>query len=307
VTSRLLPALLALLLGATLVACGDDSGSGSSGSGPLGDVQIEGEPGEAPEVTWDGRVETGEVSTEVLTEGDGEQVKDGDQVLAHIWIGNGYSQEEVYNSYEQQPQQLTVDEEQLSPVFLEGLQDRTIGSRVAVVAPAEKAFGEAGNAQLGIGNKDTVVMVIDLVEMYTPPEPKDVPAAQLPSPVVENGDPVRLDFSGVPEPDPEGDLLRSVIEEGDGKPVTTDMEVTADYLGAVYGSRKPFDESYSKKPVPFQLSGVVEGWTYGLEGVPVGSRVLLQIPPDLGYGGQDQPGIPADSTLYFVVDIVSAK
>ena len=39
----------------------------------------------------------------------------------------------------------------------------------------------------------------------------------------------------------------------------------------------------------------------------VGSRVLLAIPPDLGYGAQEQPNIPANSTLYFVVDIVSAK
>jgi peptidylprolyl isomerase len=52
---------------------------------------------------------------------------------------------------------------------------------------------------------------------------------------------------------------------------------------------------------------VVPGWTYGLTGLKVGTRVLLQIPPALGYGAQAQEGIPAESTLYFVVDIVSAK
>nr|WP_246415950.1 FKBP-type peptidyl-prolyl cis-trans isomerase [Nocardioides luti] len=85
------------------------------------------------------------------------------------------------------------------------------------------------------------------------------------------------------------------------------MTVTANYLGQVYGAKKPFDESYSKKPVPFSLAQVVQGWTAGLTGVKVGSRVLLQIPPGLGYGAQEQANIPANSTLYFVVDIISAK
>jgi peptidylprolyl isomerase len=89
--------------------------------------------------------------------------------------------------------------------------------------------------------------------------------------------------------------------------VTTDMTVTADYLGEVYGAKKPFDESYSKKPVPFALTSVVQGWTYGLNGLKVGSRVLLQIPPALGYGDQAQSGIPPGSTLYFVIDIRKAK
>jgi len=85
------------------------------------------------------------------------------------------------------------------------------------------------------------------------------------------------------------------------------MTVTANYLGQVYDGDKPFDESYSQKPVPFALSQVVQGWTYGLSGLKVGTRVLLQIPPDLGYGGQEQENIPANSTLYFIVDIISAK
>ncbi len=51
---------------------------------------------------------------------------------------------------------------------------------------------------------------------------------------------------------------------------------------------------------------MVKGWTYGLTGVKVGSRVVLEIPPVLGYGGQAQSAIPANSTLYFVVDVISA-
>ena len=44
------------------------------------------------------------------------------------------------------------------------------------------------------------------------------------------------------------------------------MTVTVDYLGQVYDAKKPFDESYSKEPVPFALTGVVQGWTTACPG-----------------------------------------
>ena len=193
-------------------------------------------------------------------------------------------------------------------MFKDAILGQTIGSRIAVTASAEDAFGEAGNPQLGIGNKDTVLIIVDLMEMYTPPKPKEVPESQMPGVIEEKGEPVGLDFKGLPEPKADGDLLRSIVKEGTGETVTTDMTVTANYLGQVYDAKEPFDESFSKDPVPFALTGVVKGWTYGLTGVKVGSRVLLQIPPDLGYGADtSNPAIPPNSTLYFVVDIISAK
>lgn len=306
--SRVLSLILALLLGATLVACGDDDGGGSSSEdGPLGQVSIEGEVGEAPKVEWNGAMKADEISSEVITEGDGEEVEAGDQVLAHLWLGNGKSQKEAYSSYEGEAQPLTVDEQQLGPFLIEAFEGHTIGSRVAVAAPASEAFGEMGNPQIGIESKDSVLLVVDIVDAYVPPKPKDVSADELPSVVEEKGEPVSLDFSGVEKPDEDGELLRAVLKEGTGKALTSDMTVTADYLGMVYDAKKPFDESFSKKPVPFQLSQVVPGWTYGLEGVKVGSRVLLQIPPELGYGEAEQGAIPANSTLYFVVDVVKAQ
>jgi peptidylprolyl isomerase len=116
-----------------------------------------------------------------------------------------------------------------------------------------------------------------------------------------------MDFTGVPKPEQYGDFLRSTLKQGTGTTVTSDMTVKVNYLGMVYGAKKPFDESYTKKPAEFALNQVVKGWTYGLTGVKVGSRVLLQIPSLLGYGGQAQANIPANSTLYFVVDVLSAK
>ena len=309
--TRVLPLLLPVVLALGLSSCGDDEDGGSSGdssSDPLSSVTISGDQGEAPEVEWDGDFEADETTSDVLTEGDGDEVATGDKVLAHIWLGNGFDQKQAFSTYDTgQPETLTVDDKTLSAVFIEGLEGQTIGSRVAVAAPADEAFGEQGNPQLGIGNKDSILVVIDLMEMYEEPKPTDVPPSKMPGVVEKKGEPTSLDFSGLSKPKADGELLRTVLEEGDGKVLTPDSTITADYLGMVYGGKKPFDESFSKEPAEFSLTGVVEGWTYGLSGLKVGTRVLLSIPPDLGYGAQDQPNIPANSTLYFVVDIVSAK
>ena len=103
------------------------------------------------------------------------------------------------------------------------------------------------------------------------------------------------------------DPLTLHVQFADVLDLVPDSTVKVNYLGSVYDAKQPFDESYSQKPIEFSLGSVVKGWTYGLSGLKVGSRVILQIPPDLGYGAQEQSGIPANSTLYFVVDIISAK
>jgi peptidylprolyl isomerase len=297
------------VLATTLVSCGDDGGSeGDTGSDDaLHGITISGDFGKEPEVEWDGRLEVDEIDSTVVIEGDGAEVADGDQVNVNFWIGNGYTQEKAYSSYDGgQPETITVGDE-LTETFKEALRGHPLGSRVAVTAPAADTFGEAGNSQLQIGNKDSVLVIADLMELYEPPTPVEVPASKMPKIVEKKGEPVSLDFTGLPKPKADDDLQRTVVTEGPGETVTTDMTLKVDYLGQVYQGKKPFDESFSKEPAEFALTGVIKGWTYGLNGVKVGSRVLLAIPPELGYGDQEQANIPANSTLYFVVDIISAQ
>ena len=313
---RLLPLPLALLLSATLVACGDDSGDdgsgGSASSAALDNLTIEGEVGSQPEVTFEGEVQADEVETEVVSEGDGEEVATGDSVLTHIWIGNGATEEQAFSTYDAQtPQLFTVDEKMLSAFFIEGLEGQKVGSRVAVAASAETAFGEAGNAQLGIGNKDSVVAVIDLLSAV-PDGPEGQEQAAPPWAPELQGDkaaPTGFDFSGTPKP---GDSLQSAyLIEGEGEEVQKGQTIVVNYLGQVYGGKKPFDESYSGgQPATFAIGvgQVVPGWDKTLVGATVGSRMILAIPPADGYGDAGQPdaGIKGTDTLYFVVDILAA-
>ena len=311
---RLLPLPLALLLSATLVACGDDSSDGGSGgsASALDSLTIEGETGSQPEVTFDSELQADEVETEVVSEGDGEEVAAGDSVLTHIWIGNGVTEEKAFSTYDaEKPQLFTVDEKVLSEFFIEGLEGQTVGSRVAVAASAENAFGEAGNAQLGIGNKDPVVAVIDLLTAVPDgPEGQEQDAPSW-APGLQGDEeaPTGLDFSGTPKPG--GSLQSAYLIEGEGEEVQKGQTIVVDYLGQVYGGKKPFDESYSAQPTSFQIGvgGVVKGWDQTLVGAPVGSRVIMAIPPELGYGdkGNPQAGIKGTDTLYFVVDVLAAS
>jgi peptidylprolyl isomerase len=98
--------------------------------------------------------------------------------------------------------------------------------------------------------------------------------------------------------------------QGDGPKVEKGQTIVVNYLGQVYGGKAPFDTSYSGEPASFQIGAgkVVKGWDQGLVGRPVGSRVMLSIPPSLGYGkdGNKEAGIKGTDTLYFVVDILAA-
>lgn len=108
---------------------------------------------------------------------------------------------------------------------------------------------------------------------------------------------------------PEG-LQVEVISEGSGPVVGEGAYVQANYLGQVWGTENVFDNSYDRgAPSGFSLSKVVAGWTHGLAGQRVGSRVMLTIPADLGYGpsgGKSNAGIGAEDVIVFVVDIVDA-
>jgi FKBP-type peptidyl-prolyl cis-trans isomerase len=106
---------------------------------------------------------------------------------------------------------------------------------------------------------------------------------------------------------PDG-LQVKVLTEGTGAPLTKYDVVQANYEGVAWSNKHVFDSSLRRgKPEEFPLSGVIKGWTQGLEGKKIGSRVLLTIPPDLGYGGSGQGAdIGANETLVFVVDVVAA-
>jgi peptidylprolyl isomerase len=304
------------VLATSLVACGDSDSDGkgdSASSDALHGIKITGDVGKAPTVKWNGKLEVDETATDVVTEGKGDKVAEGDQVVTNIWIGNGTTQKQAYSTYDEGQTQTIPASADLSPVFKEALLKQKIGSRVAVTATATDTFGESGNAQMGIGNKDNVLIIVDLMESTTVlegPDGTEKPAPAWAPKLTTDGDKVTaLDFTGTPKPN--GKLQSAALIEGNGDVVKKGQSITVDYLGQVYQGAKPFDESYSKEPATFAIGvgGVVPGWDKTLVGAKVGSRMILAIPPADGYGktGNPQAGIKGTDTLYFVVDILAAS
>lgn len=130
---------------------------------------------------------------------------------------------------------------------------------------------------------------------------------ELPEVTGEFGDAPEFTF---PDSAPPAELQVEVLSEGDGPMVAPGAAVLAHYAGIVWGGDATFDDSYSRGAASlFSLSGVVQGWTEGIPEHPVGSRLLISIPPDLGYGpsgGNPQAGIGPEDTIVFVVDVVES-
>jgi peptidylprolyl isomerase len=272
--------------------------------------------GESITASWSSAVEAPkETAVTTLVKGDGDPIADGDTVSAYMWVGDGAAQKQVFSDYDTKaPESLPNDPDQLGPVFSALLEGQTYGSRVVAVTRASDVFGTKEN-QFGIDPDSSLVIVADLVEKQpvapTPTDDKahDASPDEQPTVVEDGGKPTGLDFSGIDEPALDTPVQRVVLKEGTGAVVKASDTVTVDYLGATYDAKSPFDESYSGgQPLTSPLTGLIQGWSIGLTGVKVGSRVLLQIPPGYGYGAQGSGDtIPGNATLWFVIDVLEAK
>jgi peptidylprolyl isomerase len=111
---------------------------------------------------------------------------------------------------------------------------------------------------------------------------------------------------------PPSGLVADVLIQGHGKAVAKGQTLLMQYTGVDWNTGKNFDSSFSRKAAFTTAIGegtVIAGWDQGLVGKHVGDRVLLVVPPSLGYGpqgGQSSAGIGANDTLVFVVDIVAS-
>jgi peptidylprolyl isomerase len=111
----------------------------------------------------------------------------------------------------------------------------------------------------------------------------------------------------VPDGEPPSELQIRDLKEGEGPEAKAGDELTMDYVGVAYSTEEEFDSSYSAgQPFEFTLGEgmVIAGWDEGIEGMKVGGRRELIIPPGQAYGAQGSPpNIGPDETLVFVVDL----
>jgi peptidylprolyl isomerase len=115
----------------------------------------------------------------------------------------------------------------------------------------------------------------------------------------------------VPKGAPPKKLVENDLEVGTGPAAKAGDQVTVQYVGVGYKSGEQFDASWDRgEPFSFNLGAgeVIPGWDQGIQGMKVGGRRELIIPPNLAYGPAGSPPvIGPNETLIFVVDLEAVK
>lgn len=118
-------------------------------------------------------------------------------------------------------------------------------------------------------------------------------------------------------PPPPSAFSQTDLVVGTGTQAAKGAHITVNYTGWIYDASKPdnkgpqFDSSIGREPFTFTLGGgeVIRGWDQGFDGMRIGGKRRLIIPPDLGYGAQGTPGgpIPPNAGLVFEMELLGVK
>lgn len=306
---RRLAALLivpALLL--TAACGGGDDKSSSAGSG-VPEITAGAKFGAKPTVAKGTGTAPTKLVTRTVIQGTGATVKKGDFIQAN-YLGQIFKSAKVFdNSYDQKKSITTaIGTNAVIKGWDKGLVGQKVGSRVEMVIPPSLGYGSQA-VSTTIPANSTLVFVVDIVSTTTVPKTakgavvKQTDAA-LPK-VGTNTDGKAPSITVPSSKTPPTKLVSNYVLESDGKAVKSTDTVVVQYKGVLWKTGKQFDSSWDRSPTSFTLNQVIKGWTQGLTGKKVGSRLLLVIPPSLGYGSTAQSSIPANSTLVFSVDILA--
>ncbi|MGI9624719.1 MAG: FKBP-type peptidyl-prolyl cis-trans isomerase [Acidimicrobiales bacterium] len=324
--------LLALFLGLALAftACGgddDDSSAaidaeseeadGESDDGADGEPAPTPEPTSAPTPTPAPEIDNTDLDVkplvlvpdedppatleaEDIVVGSGSVAASGDYLIMQ-YVGVSYSSGLEFDaSWERgQPFTFTLGEGQVISGWDEGIAGMAVGGRRVLVIPPDQAYGESGSGSGSIGPNETLIFAVDLV---------GVVPAELEKPEVE-----------VPE-EPATELVVEDLWEGTGETAAPcDPEALDDcgllwvhYVGVAQSDGVQFDSTWDRGRdqlviIALGLDQVIPGWDEGMEGMKVGGRRKLVIPPELAYGeaGAGDGLIAPDETLVFVVDLIA--
>ncbi|MFI8366777.1 FKBP-type peptidyl-prolyl cis-trans isomerase [Streptomyces sp. NPDC085466] len=309
---RLAGLLVVPLLLLSTAACGNDTKGSDNASMTNGLPAITAGQkfGEKPTLSKGEGDPPKELKVNVISEGDGPVTKDGDAVEVN-YLGQTWDSTTPFdNSFDRgEPFTLTLGAGQVIKGWDQGLKGQKVGSRIEIGIPPELGYGEQGSPP-AIKGGATLVFVVDILKATTIPKSAEgtvVAQDNKDLPKVGTNTDGKAPSLTVPKTDAPKKLVSTYVIEGKGEAVKATDTLTVQYQGVLWNGT-PFDSSYSRgAAATFPLANVIPGWTKGLEGKKIGSRVLLVVPPADGYGDQAREKIPANSTLVFTVDILAKQ
>jgi len=290
------------------------SSAGASNSNANSSVTVGGAFGATPTVKIPKLDANNKLTVKTVIPGTGSTVTKANAMAANfvLYFWSGTSSTLKANTFTQNP---TVIGGTMLPGLETALIGQKVGSRVLAVIPPAEGYGTSGNSQLGITGSTTLVFVIDVIKSYA--DTASASGAQessgggsLPTVTAHTGAAPTIT---IPANNAPSALVTKTLIKGSGPQVVKGQFVIAQYTGYIWRTKKVFDSSWtSGSPFGFVIGAspeqVIPGWDSGLAGQPVGSRVMLVIPPKDAYGstGASQAGINGTDTLVFVIDIIDA-
>ncbi len=297
--------------GLLLSGCGSEEAAESTAKGT---VKVEaGDTKTGPKVSVaNAPYKVTRTETKVLKEGTGTALTAEDIARVDLVAVNGTNGKQLTSTWGQAPTALFLGQEDLLIGLKKGLLGAKPTSQVQISIPPAEGFGETGSSGMGVGADDTIVFVVNVISgtrMLAEATGKAVaPKTGLPTVVFTKGKPAKVTSPKTAAP--KTTVVQQLVT-GAGDKVKAGQTVRVTYTGALWKDNSVFDASASHDPGTFDFQvgagSVIKAWDKGIVGQPVGSRILLVVPPADGYGAAGSPPkISGTDTLVFVVDILAA-
>lgn len=258
------------------------------------DVEVPAEPlaaaGAVPDVEVPDDVDVTEVAITDLDEGEGATASSGDLVVVRfvaVSSEDGSVLEQAWGPG--LVRTFNLGDGQVGPGLETGIEGMAVGGVRQLVVPSEDTVPVTD------GEQDAIAPLADVPVVYQV-ELLGLQTSDLSKPDVET------------PADPVVELEINDLVVGDGEIARAGETLVMQYVGVAQSTGVEFDASWDRgAPFTFTLGagGVIRGWDEGIEGMAVGGRRELVIPPDLGYGTAGSgANIGPDETLVFVVDLI---
>lgn len=309
---------IAALAAAALVLAGcaaaDGDSSATQGTTTVDDITWQVGDDGIPTLDFEFPGTTEVTEARSVTAGDGDSIAEGSVVSVEYTLISGTDGTMLSSTYEMGMQDsIPVEQTSLDPALYEVLVESSVGEEIIFATRDQTALEQPAPGEELDPDALTpaVYMAITVVDVMVPLERAEgaevTPQDGLPVVTLDETGKPSVEVGDAEEPD---DLVVQPLIEGEGDELELGDSLVAHYSGWVWDGEQ-FDSSWERgasATFPFQEGGLIQGWTDGLVGHPVGSQVLLVIPSELGYGAQGSgDAIPPDSTLVFVVDILGAN
>ena len=262
--------------------------------------------GEAPEVTVPFPWAIDSTKTKILVQGTGATVDTVGYVDVNYYGVNARTGEKFDDSYSR-GSSMSFPLNGVVPGFSKGLTGQKVGTRLIIAMPGADGYdSQGGQSDAGIEIGDTLIFVVDILKtQFSQPTGTTVTVSDSSLPTV-TGD-LESPTVTIPSGNPPSTLVvqplitgpdaNVVVAQGDG--------LVVDYAEYIWDTGKMVRQTYGFSPLRGNLSDTIPGWQQALVGQPLGSRLLLVVPPDQAYPqGAPKIGIPQGSTMVYVVDIL---